>query len=1171
MRVIWGNQLERLAEQLFQNIAAERTDPLQPVCVVTPETAWEAWLRHMFLYEWNRRKSTGHAVWANWEFFPLYQFVNDWLDRMVHPGTSHRAARLHPYSRDVLTWRLYRWLLSGAWKEQAVYERLTAYLGDDPSSRRMYELAGRLARLLEDYQVYRPEMLVRWNRGEMVDAFGQPLPDEFHWQYELWRTLHAEVPESYVSAFLRMATDINRCGIEKQYKRVHVFGLSALPPVYIHFFVALAQVLPVTLYLFNPCREQWLDDRPARRVSALPGHKTIADRPPPVGNPLLSSLGRHAQAFLAEILDRTEGQCDESFPPAPLPRQTLLQHLHADITERREPLPQAHGTGDLENGVPRRVPSVSSNDRSIQIHISHSPLRELEVLRDHMLHWFAHFPSLEPRHIQVLIPDLASYVPCIDAVFGTNDIANDQAIPYVITDCTATPLASESATFLKLVRLALPESRCRAPEVMDILECEAVRVAFGLSSGDIPTAREWIMASGIRWGLDAEDRSRTVRARFGAASWRNGLDRLLLGYAVGESHRPVTLAADDAPEPILPVDVASSGAGEILGRLVAFAKRIEHWVREVRSQSARPGRAWTHILQDLLHTFFARTPTTQRGIRALRQALDMLEALLAAGGLAETPLPLEPVAAFLEQELVRSRVGTDVFRNAVIFSPLRPMRAAPRPVICLLGLQEGAFPRTDRRPSFDLLGRQPVATDPSPASEDRLAFLEAILAARDILYLSYVGRGIQENEEIPPSTIVSELKDYLCSAFGLEPNRELSDGTRGLPLETLHHLQAFHPDYFRDNTGLFSYSRTNRAAAQSLVEASRTDTPLIRTVPPPPRILPPVPCRLSLSELKRFLTHPVRWYYQRILDVHLPRHDRTLLSDKEPLDPRETRIGADANTLRMLCSASPPDAMDVDSMREQLFTYLRASGQIPVGTAGRVGFDAFWQTLVQWLETSVPIEKCERSVCDLLFAPRETLFCTAKRRTTRLEGSVDLSAVGGMRVHVMPAHTMQANTRLQAWVNHLLLAAAGCPVWTVITSPPFFFSSSKTPGWVCYKPLSQDQALKTFDNYLRLLEKGREAPLCFAPRTSYAYVDARLRNKGEEEARKAARSEWLTHDRSRGEYNDTYLRLTFGPEGPFADTCFNAFHETAEVVLGPLLHAQVEPPSHRNKKGTSRG
>ncbi|MDI6775245.1 MAG: exodeoxyribonuclease V subunit gamma [Verrucomicrobiota bacterium] len=1165
MDVVWSDSIEQLAGRLFAAIEEERQDPLQPVCLVTNSRVMDAWVRHRFLYDWSRGPAAAQRVLANWHFLPLFEFVNDWLYQMAQPGARKRAARLHPCSIDVMRWKLYRFLSSDA-LTSGPYQPLRDYLGRHATPRRRFDLAGRLAKLLDDYQVYRPEMLARWNEGRRVDARGEPLPAALEWQFSLWAELRASDQVSYVSHFLDIAARLGQCRINDQYRAIHVFGISVMPPVYVHFFARLSRFVPVKMYLFNPSSQEWFDDRSEKRVFALQG-RSKTDLYLATGNPLLSSLGMQSQACLREILDRTEGQIEEFFEP--VSEDTLLHMIQADVRERRWVAQEAAAANaDALPATAARPPdsgqaqadasarprlAVPAGDDSIQIHICHSPARELEALLDRLLAWFAADPALQPRHIQAQVPNMAEYAPFIDAVFAAPNQRAPTAIPYVIADRKMAATNPTANAFLGLLRLALPDNRCRAPEVMDILESDAVRDAFNIAAAEIPALRQWVGESGIRWGLDADHRGRVVGVRFGEASWRQGLDRMLLGYAVGAGRDPLPVAppgeAGTATEPLLPLDVVGGDAGDSLGRLLDFFGRLEDMVVEFRSPTSRA--AWADRLARLLDAFFVTTNATYRDVAALRQAVEILDELLAAAGLADGNLPVEVIVRFLEQELEGAAAHADLFRNAVVFSALRPMNSAPRPIVCLLGMGDGAFPRPDHRPGFDLVALRALAGDPSRRNDDRNAFLEALMAARDKLYISYVGRSIEDNEEMPPSVVVSELKDYILAGFTLPPAATFFDGKRGLFLETLHHLQAFHPDYFREGAGLFSYSQSNLAAARGLLarDAEPRDSANTPALSAPGAGPAPDAAMVSLADLQRFFDNPAEWYYRRRLDARFGAREDVVLLDEELIEPGSLDVYAlDVEALRALQELGPADAAALQAARDSLRLRLRSRQLLPVGRPGDELLAATWREINEFLEESVEVGGETISLRALLTAPRRRAPCRVQAGALQVDGRPELVVAGAADVHARARYTApKPKDRLRAWLAHLLLGAQGLSIHTLLVGKGSF---------VLLSPIARADALKALAACARLYEHGQDRALPFAPATSYAYQAGLARDGNAENAMAAARKAWLSGPWRCGDDQDAYLRRAFGTNGPMAGPNADSFITFAEQVFGPLLAAR---------------
>ncbi|WP_150322595.1 exodeoxyribonuclease V subunit gamma, partial [Enterobacter hormaechei] len=68
----------------------------------------------------------------------------------------------------------------------------------------------------------------------------------------------------------------------------------------------------------------------------------------------------------------------------------------------------------------------------------------------------------------------------------------------------------------------------------------------------------------------------------------------------------------------------------------------------------------------------------------------------------------------------------------------------------------------------------PKRGDRSRRDDDRYLFLEALISAQSKLYISYIGRSIQDNSERFPSVLVQELVDYIGQSHYLAGDEALN-------------------------------------------------------------------------------------------------------------------------------------------------------------------------------------------------------------------------------------------------------------------------------------------------------------------------------------------------------------------------------------------------------------
>ena len=252
-------------------------------------------------------------------------------------------------------------------------------------------------------------------------------------------------------------------------------------------------------------------------------------------------------------------------------RGSLLRRLQSDLFQRR-PVP----------GAPPRA-QVDRHDPSLQLHASHTRLRELQVLHDQLRGLFddrRFDPPLQPREVAVLAPDIDPYLPYLDAVFGRR--GQDDAIPYALAD--ASPLANEPLAEVFLRLLALPVSRFGLHEVLDLLSTPALAEANGLDAPALERLQAWLQDAGARWGIDAGHRARLDAPEDEAYTWAFALDRLLLGHATG-SDAPIVLPGGQV---LAPLPLLEGGALDALDVLVRLLRVLARHAR-LLGEAAAPG------------------------------------------------------------------------------------------------------------------------------------------------------------------------------------------------------------------------------------------------------------------------------------------------------------------------------------------------------------------------------------------------------------------------------------------------------------------------------------------------------------------------------------------------------------------------------------------------------
>jgi exodeoxyribonuclease V gamma subunit len=1056
LRIHTSNRMENLVESLAAVVARPLSSPFVPETIVVQSKGMQRWLA--------MELAGRFGVWAN----SIYPFPNAMIWRLFRSALPD-LSDAYPFSPEILTWKIMARL--PRFLQQPEFALLRGYLAGDVDGLKHFQLAEKIADTFDQYSLFRPEMLLEWERGEGGD-----------WQSVLWRELAAtgqgEHRGRLKEIFCRqLVSGMPVAGLPE---RIAVFGISYLPSYHLEVLAAAARHTEINLFLLSPCREYWGDVAGRREQARMTADQRQLRME---GNPLLASLGRLGRDFsemVVDLADLAAGQ-DDLYQEAD--GGTLLHQLQTDILNLR---------GGEE--APRLI---AAGDRTVQIHSCHSPLREIEVLHDQLLALLEGEPGLTPRDIVVMTPDIEGYAPYIATVFdGCQDPA--RKIPYSIADRSLTSEGQIAAVLLKL--LALPGSRMTAVQLLDILESAPVQRRFGLNDEDLDRIRHWIEETRVRWGLDEQDRMRLGLPGYRDHSWRAGLDRLLLGYAMPEE-------AGCLFNGKLPYDEMEGSSVPTLGRLAEFIDRVAALADGL--QRARPLVQWRAALGATLADFLAADDAAARELAAVAALIDSLVDLAEQAACSE-PVHFAVVRAWLAARLQQEEKGLGFLTGGVTFCAMLPMRSIPFRIVALIGMSEGAFPRQSRPPAFDLMARHPRRGDRSLRDEDRYLFLEAILSARDGLYISYVGQSVRDNSEIPPSVLVSEFLDAIERGFTAGQGRNIDER-----LLTRHRLQAFSPDYFTAGSPLFSYSAE---LCTALLEKRAPQQPAAAFLHTPLAEAGEEWKDVPLDRLVRFFAHPTKFLLENRLQIRLAE-GITPLAEKEPF------------LLDHLASYQLKSELLESILRgeqaEDFLPVARCRGILPPGRHGRALFEGAVQAVTGFAGM------VQEQIAGV--SPLQSLDVQLDIAGFHLSGRLDgLLPQGMLRYRCAK---LKGKDQLRTWIEHLVLNALqpeGYPRETRLLM---------VDADLAFAPV--DDAAEQLQTLLNLYWQGLSKPLRYFPVSSAAYAKKWLL--------KDAYSAWEEgYNKVPGEGDDACFRLCFGQRAPFNEE----FERIARAIFEPLLRNQ---------------
>jgi exodeoxyribonuclease V gamma subunit len=1023
----------RLADGLAAVLATPLADPFTPEVVAVPAKGVERWLA--------QRLSTvlgagpaGDGICSGVTFPSAARLIDEALAaaRGLDPRDDPWADPVWPLLEVVDA------SLGEPWC--AVLAQHLGNGADDHRRGRRWAVAAHLAGLFRSYAAHRPHMLRDWARGRDTDG-RDPLPADLAWQAELWRRLRARLGPSPAERLeedcAALRTDPSLSDLPE---RISLFGPTRLHSSALAVLDALAAHRDVHLWLPHPSPVLWgrLEGHSAGRrgdddTATLPCH------------PLLRSLARDVR----ELQLRLPAHVDVHHADAPR-TATLLGRLQ----------------GDLRDDV---LPGAAAIDDSLQVHACHGPARQVEVLRELLLRLFEDDPTLEPRDVLVMCPDVETFAPLISATFGLGPELPHPggALRVRLADRSlrrTNPLLDTVAALLDLA-----QSRVTASQVLDLAATPGVRRRFGFTDEELERVRDWVARSGVRWGLDTGTRRPYGLDHIAQNTWQAGLDRVLLGVTTSEDE-PVWL------DRALPLDDVDSSDIDLAGRLAELLDRLADVLTALSGE--HPVGHWVDTLADALETL---TDTDIDDAWQLAQARREL-AEVAEGG--TTPVRLADMRALLADRL-RGRPTRANFRTGnLTVCTLVPMRSVPHRVVVLLGMDDGVFPRTPGLDGDDVLARDPCVGERDVRSEDRQLLLDALMAASERVVLLYTGADPVSGAPRPPAVPVGELLDVL---------EVMVPGGRSGAVIT-HPLQPYDVRSFTGATP-FSFDPVSLAGARrSLAPRS---TPLARG-PLRPRTGP-----VALDDLVAFVEHPVRAFLRQRLRITLPGEDDeiddALAATLDGL--QEWAVGErllDAG----LRGTAPEDAARAEWLRGTL---------PPRGLGEQV------------------LRRVGGRVDALVGAGQTVLAATPRTFDVRLDlGGRELSGtVNGVRDDAVVSVTyssLSARHRARSWVLALALAAvegAGRAVTVGRRGDRAWTSTITAPA----------DPVAVLTDLLDLYDRGMCEPLPLAVKTSWAYAGMRLDGKTPERALDAARKEW--NREGGGEREDRHHQHVWGDRPAF--------------------------------------
>ena len=947
--------------------------------------------------------ATENAVTGN-IFYPFpTSFINNEIFAKLFKSRNFYKFKDY-FSPEKMTWRIFIELKNCLQlKEFLPFKK---YLQDAQTNLelRYFQLASVIAEHFDRYLVFRPDLIVAWDNGE------NPLSDDeaSHWQKILWNRISAGATEYHFASlyfeFMEQVGDLTNFNFNNKNRhnrssddlfnaleldfsalqslqRIFLFGFSSMPPAFLDIFNVLSHVIEVHCFYLNPCVEDWSYSRSLKdyykrlqKTNSVVRSTTIANLEIDFlqidfefENNLLGSWGKQGREFF-HLLQNINGiryyNLDETvyadeYGVYNFAENSLLEKVQNGIKT------MTTNNCDDQNNF------ISKDDDSVIINSCHSPLRELEVLKNYLLKLFSENSDIKVQDILVMIPDIEQYSPYIEAVFKTVDFRNPQWMFSTISDCSNALRTPEVATFIKLLELL--NSDCHLSEIMEIINSNVIMQRYNLNEDDLKGLNKLLERNAVAYGFDDECQD-VGDVKININSWHSGLRRMLSGYAImqNDDYMPNDDYKDDFSEKIsgnifktknievIPDDNIEGNNVQLVGKLYDFIESVYNLrSKYIIAQKNRNDslQFYLQLAKEVVEEFFAVDDDSAKLLHGAINSVAMQAEYASIKKddnnndniILEQKLSLDVFKELLKNNFNLSINSGNFLHGGITFCKAQPMRSIPAKVVCLLGLGEKYFPRKNYDSSFNLMNNKRRFGDRNAKDDDRYFFLETVLSAKKKVYLSYVGQSIKDNSPLVASSVIEELLDHIDSNFKFVGHENLKISEK---IRLFQPLNGYSMQYFNTNNKLFyNYSQSDyETMKMTVVDENATSiknssnnkvNKLIKlrdyqqNIPVDNNILENV----KFSQLIDYFCNPSRFYVRNILNLDIKYYQNSAGNDYETLTIEKN---TQRNIFNYLIDEFPQNIKKFFVNRElndeTLYHYYHLKGIIPHGEMGKVMF-----------------------------------------------------------------------------------------------------------------------------------------------------------------------------------------------------------------------------------------
>jgi exodeoxyribonuclease V gamma subunit len=910
----------------------------------------------------------------------------------------------------------------------------------------LLQVSGSIADAFDLYQVFRPDMLQKWNAEGYVYKDKQE-----KWQADLWNKLCSQW-KSYEG----VSTRVEVYNALKDWLMKGIFPFENIPKSISMFCVP---------QIPNPISEVY-----TLLSKSIQCHQFSVDVP-------VQSEESDLNSFNAKLLNSVQNRNE-------VIRQSLNNHkpeINFEVDDSVDPTLQSK-LDQIQRMLLNETFETSKDDQSISINSCHSKKREVEVLKDSILEAMNADPELKAEDVLVLVPDVNDYRSHLNECFGSD--TKDQTIPINLGFSDYSEF--RESTFLNLIGLL--NSDFKVNSIIDLLDNPMISEKWKFTTDDVKQIREWANELHIHRFVDGD-----------IFSWRNGLNRLFLGFAMEKRDHQLVNST-------IPYDkLYSSESVELVGKLSSFINEIQTLSTLTSSLYSVPD--WLSKAKNIVSVFLLSSFNDQFKVQSLIENIETLKKQVQVSKYKEK-IEFETFFIWLKDQFSGNNSSSTGFGHGITVNEYVPNRSIPFKFVAILGFNESKFPRTQIRPDFDLVHKYPQPGDRIAIDEDRYLFFDMIQSAKQRLHISYIGQDQYSQNKKAPSILIQELIDITND---LSINLNIIE----------HKLHGFDPAYFTKD-GLKSFSKNRLEMAENLASEKSVSSFWDKNLDIESEY---DLSTISLYDLISFYTHPIKFVCNTLFGIR-DNEDFKDLDDREPF----TLGGLGRYFLKDFLVDSYLKEVDDNHVTE----FAKAEGLVPKGYPGLLELNTNKALIDQFSEV--------RDRYD--FSLFETINIEFEHDQSTINGNVH-EVIEDERVVIKPGD-IKSKYQMELWLTHQLLNTA-----SAYKSSLYYIDKKKGVESISLESSQLDLEHFKFliDHFIKCLSFKKKS--LFPMESSFAFAKSMNSDGDVEKAIKNAQKAW-----DGGEYGssetDFYNLLVFKNDA-FINS--KEFQEYALSIWSPILEA----------------